>query len=276
MVLSRGKPVARISPILQHQDEREVSRRILLSRLEKCRAARYAGFFSLLACDGLPIIPRRTQITCRKTVCSSACLITTTVTWDQCELQFIIRKTCTRHGCHCCRSAPQGLLCDIGAPGRDANWLRVNWDVRSGTQCRHARAGISHPNVRHISDEEREPAAALLSCFCPGQLEAFARSRAVVVTLRERRRMKLSENLEWETLVFSVPDDTGRSAAATPRYCQRSQVLILQARFELTRIAEGLPGIVSRRTDEFVEIPFGAGLYWLKQSGRWCCSIGFR
>ncbi len=36
-ILSRGKPVAMISPVEQHQDEREVSRRALLARLEKCK-----------------------------------------------------------------------------------------------------------------------------------------------------------------------------------------------------------------------------------------------
>src|SRR5690606_4050612 len=33
----------------------------------------------------------------------------------------------------------------------------------------------------------------------------------------------------------------------------------------LTRIAEGAPGMVTRRTDDWVEIPFGlVGLYWLR------------
>lgn len=33
----------------------------------------------------------------------------------------------------------------------------------------------------------------------------------------------------------------------------------------LVRLAETAPGIVTERTDEYVEIPFGAvGLYWLK------------
>src|SRR6056297_1142426 len=123
--------------------------------------------------------------------------------------------------------------------------------------------------LRHGSDEEENQRRG----FHPvnaGEIEKLARSRAVVVTLRERRPDTSGrEHLEWETVVVSVPDDgTGslpllRHVIVNDRKSSSYKLGLLRV---LTRIAECLPGIVSRRTDDDVEIPFGVvGLYWLKQ-----------
>lgn len=123
--------------------------------------------------------------------------------------------------------------------------------------------------LRHGSDDEENRRRGFYS-VCASELEAFARSRAVIVTLRERRPDAGGrEHLAWETVVVSMPDDgTGslpvlRHVIVNDRKSSSYKLGLLRV---LTRIAEGLPGIVSKRTDDVVEIPFGAvGLYWLKQ-----------
>lgn len=123
--------------------------------------------------------------------------------------------------------------------------------------------------LRHGSDAEEN----LQRGFHPvsaEELEAFARSRAVVVTLRERHPdVGGRGHVEWETVVLSLPDDgTGslpllRHVIVNDRKTSSYKLGLLRV---LVRIAEGLPGIVSRRTEDWVEIPFGiVGLYWLKQ-----------
>ena len=76
-------------------------------------------------------------------------------------------------------------------------------------------------------------------------------------------------NLTWETLVFAMPyDGTGslpllRHAIVNDNKSSTYKLGLLRT---LVRLAETAPGLVIERTDDYVDIPFGAvGLYWLKQ-----------
>ena len=102
-----------------------------------------------------------------------------------------------------------------------------------------------------------------------GELENYARQRALAQVLNNGSEDHLARsNVRWETLVFQLPDD-GTGSLPLLRHIivndDKSATYKLGLLRTLIRIAEGAPGMVTRRTDDTVEIPFGlVGLYWLK------------
>lgn len=102
-----------------------------------------------------------------------------------------------------------------------------------------------------------------------GELEAFSRQRALARVFCAGSEDHLDRpNVRWETLVFKLPDD-GTGSLPILRHIivndDKSATYKLGMLRALLRIAEGAPGMVTRRTDDIVEIPFGlVGLYWLK------------
>ena len=131
-----------------------------------------------------------------------------------------------------------------------------------------APGGILVFTLRHGKDEQEN----IERGFNPvnsSELEALARQRALarVFYTGSKDHMDRS-NVHWETLVFKLPDD-GTGSLPLLRHIivndDKSATYKLGLLRTLIRIAEGAPGMVLRRTDDIVEIPFGlVGLYWLK------------
>lgn len=101
------------------------------------------------------------------------------------------------------------------------------------------------------------------------ELEALARRRALL-TLQVARDEDRSgrDAVWWETLVFRVPDD-GTGALPLLRHVivndDKSSTYKLGLLRAVTRIADGVPGMVLNRSDEWVDVPLGlVGLYWIK------------
>ena len=104
--------------------------------------------------------------------------------------------------------------------------------------------------------------------FNANQILAYARERALVNNPRPREPDIERENIEWDTLVFKLPDD-GTGSLPLLRHIivndDKSSSYKLGLLRVLIRIAEGAPGMVIERNDDWVEIPFGlVGLYWIK------------
>ena len=190
-----------------------------------------------------------------------------------------------------------GFACDIGAgSGRDSNWLAAQgWEVVAvePSALRDQAARDSHqrvvwmndalPDLRtlralgrrfdlillsavwiHVAPKSRERAFRILS-------ELLGPSGLLVITLRSRTTQPdlRRPNLKWETLVFAMPDD-GTGSLPLLRHVivndNKSSTYKLGLLRTLVRLAETAPGLVIERTDDYVDIPFGAvGLYWLKQ-----------
>ena len=102
-----------------------------------------------------------------------------------------------------------------------------------------------------------------------GELEKLAKQRALAQVFYEGSEDHLDRSkVHWETLVFQLPDD-GTGSLPLLRHIivndDKTATYKLGLLRALIRIAEGAPGMVTRRTDDIVEIPFGlVGLYWLK------------
>ncbi len=101
------------------------------------------------------------------------------------------------------------------------------------------------------------------------ELIGYANRRAIALRSRSTRPDLKRPGLSWETLVFAMPDD-GTGSLPLLRHVivndDKSSTYKLGLLRTLVRIAETAPGLVIKRTDDHVEIPFGAvGLYWLKQ-----------
>ena len=101
------------------------------------------------------------------------------------------------------------------------------------------------------------------------ELIGYANRRAIALCRRSTRPDLRRPGIEWETLVFAMPDD-GTGSLPLLRHVivndDKSSTYKLGLLRTLVRIAETAPGLVIERTDHHVKIPFGAvGLYWLKQ-----------
>lgn len=102
-----------------------------------------------------------------------------------------------------------------------------------------------------------------------GELEALARSRALVTLHAANDDDQLGRaDVCWETIVFRLPDD-GTGSLPLLRHVivndDKSSTYKLGLLRAVTRIADSVPGMVLKRTDEWVEIPLGlVGLYWIK------------
>jgi len=103
----------------------------------------------------------------------------------------------------------------------------------------------------------------------PDELPAFAKQRALVLVERQSSEDALGrEEVSWETLCFRLPDD-GTGSLPLLRHIivndNKSASYKLGLFRTLIRIAEGAPGLLLARNDDWVEIPFGAvGLFWIK------------
>ena len=101
------------------------------------------------------------------------------------------------------------------------------------------------------------------------ELEALARRRALVTLQVEREDDELGRTgVWWETLVFRLPDD-GTGSLPLLRHVivndDKSSTYKLGLLRTVTRIADGVPGMVLERTDDWVDLPLGlVGLYWIK------------
>ena len=131
-----------------------------------------------------------------------------------------------------------------------------------------APGGILVFTLRQASDEQEN----LERGFYPvsiGELETFARQRALVREFYEGSEDHLARsNVRWETLVFKLLDD-GTGSLPLLRHIivndDKSATYKLGLLRALIRIAEGAPGMVTKRTDGAVEIPFGlVGLFWIR------------
>ena len=105
------------------------------------------------------------------------------------------------------------------------------------------------------------------------ELEHLAHQRALVnITPSESRGIRQDcqgrDEVTWETVCLQLPDD-GTGALPVLRHIivndQKSSTYKLGLLRVITRIADGLPGMVTGRTDHNVTVPFGLiGLYWLR------------
>ncbi len=131
-----------------------------------------------------------------------------------------------------------------------------------------APGGILVFTLRHGTDDQ-ENVGRGFHRVSSGELENFARQRALAQMFYTGSDDHLARpNIRWETLVFKLPDD-GTGSLPLLRHIivndDKSATYKLGLLRTLIRIAEGAPGMVSRRNDDTVEIPFGlVGLYWLK------------
>ena len=101
------------------------------------------------------------------------------------------------------------------------------------------------------------------------ELIGHANRRAIALRSRTTQPDLRRPSLTWETLVFAMPDD-GTGSLPLLRHVivndNKSSTYKLGLLRTLVRLAETAPGLVIERTDDYVDIPFGAvGLYWLKQ-----------
>ncbi len=101
------------------------------------------------------------------------------------------------------------------------------------------------------------------------ELIGFANHRAIALRSHTTQPDLTRPGIHWETLVFAMPDD-GTGSLPLLRHVivndNKSSTYKLGLLRTLVRLAETAPGLVIARTDDYVEIPFGAvGLYWLKQ-----------
>ena len=101
------------------------------------------------------------------------------------------------------------------------------------------------------------------------ELIGHANRRAIALRSRTTRPDLRRPKLKWETLVFAMPDD-GTGSLPLLRHVivndNKSSTYKLGLLRTLVRLAETAPGLIIERTDDYVDIPFGAvGLYWLKQ-----------
>ena len=129
-------------------------------------------------------------------------------------------------------------------------------------------SGVLVISLRHGGDEQENRERGFHTVPADEVME-FAKRRAVALTGRFSAPDHSREHVTWETLIFTVPDD-GTGSLPLLRHIivndDKSSSYKLGLLRVLTRIAESAPGIVVKRTDDYVDIPLGiVGLYWLKQ-----------
>ncbi len=129
-------------------------------------------------------------------------------------------------------------------------------------------SGVLVISLRHGSDkiENRERGFRAVSS---DEILIYAKSRALALTSHSKTPDPNRPHVQWETLVFRMPDD-GTGSLPLLRHIivndDKSSSYKLGLLRVLTRIAEGSPGAVTKRTDDYVEIPLGlVGLYWIRQ-----------
>ncbi len=129
-------------------------------------------------------------------------------------------------------------------------------------------SGVLVITIRHGKDEAENRLRGFHEAS-GDELQGLAKQRALALTGRFTEPDKSRSHVNWETLVFTMPDD-GVGSLPLLRHIivndDKSSSYKLGLLRVLTRIAEGAPGAVCHRTDDYVDIPLGlVGLYWLKQ-----------
>ena len=128
--------------------------------------------------------------------------------------------------------------------------------------------GVLVITLRHGSDAQENKQRGFHKVPAEEVL-GYARSRAVALTNRLSMPDQSRDYVNWETLVFTMPDD-GTGSLPLLRHIivndDKSSSYKLGLLRVLTRVAESAPGAVVNRTDDYVEVPLGIiGLFWLKQ-----------
>lgn len=101
------------------------------------------------------------------------------------------------------------------------------------------------------------------------EIEQLAKRRALsLLSVSRQSDEQGRRQVSWETLVMALPDD-GTGSLPLLRHIivndEKAATYKLGLLRTLIRIADGVPGMVLRHTDDYVEVPFGlVGLYWLK------------
>ena len=131
-----------------------------------------------------------------------------------------------------------------------------------------APGGLVVFTLRH-GDDEQENIERGFHPVSSGELELFAKHRALAqVPCKGSEDHLARSHVHWKTLVFKLPDD-GTGSLPLLRHIivndDKSATYKLGLLRALIRIAEGAPGMVTARTDNEVEIPFGlVGLSWIR------------
>lgn len=128
-------------------------------------------------------------------------------------------------------------------------------------------SGLLVISLRHGRDDEENRTRGFHPVSAD-ELIRYARNRAISLRGQYEHPDRSRDHVNWEWLVFEMPDD-GTGNLPLLRHVivndDKSSTYKLGLLRTLVRLAETAPGIVTARTDEYVEIPFGAvGLYWLK------------
>ena len=100
------------------------------------------------------------------------------------------------------------------------------------------------------------------------QVQILAQGRALAPKVIIRQPDVTRTGIEWDCMAFVLPDD-GSGSLPLLRHIivndNKSASYKLGLLRALIRIAEGAPGMVTKRDEAWVEIPFGlVALYWLK------------
>ncbi len=132
-------------------------------------------------------------------------------------------------------------------------------------------SGLIVITLRHGQDKEENQARGFHPVTAE-ELIGYANQRAVAFKGRSEDDDLARSHVRWETLVFEMPDD-GTGSLPLLRHViindNKSSTYKLGLLRVLVRIAESAPGIVIKRTDDYVDIPFGVvGLYWIQQYRR--------
>ena len=130
------------------------------------------------------------------------------------------------------------------------------------------RSGLLVFSLRHSDDVEEQIERGFVSVDSD-ELIQLANQHAISHRGDYRDLSDLTrEHIRWDWQIFEMPDD-GTGNLSLLRHIivndDKSSSYKLGLLRTLVKLAEVAPGIVTKRTDEYVEIPFGAvGLYWLK------------
>ena len=129
-------------------------------------------------------------------------------------------------------------------------------------------SGLLVVSLRHGSDESEN----LERGFYPVYSEELIRYANQQAIGHRAQYMSLQDDsnahIKWDWQIFEMPDD-GTGNLPLLRHIivndNKSSSYKLGLLRTLIKLAETAPGVVTRRTDEYVEVPFGAvGLYWIR------------
>ena len=132
-------------------------------------------------------------------------------------------------------------------------------------------SGLLVVTLRQGQDQEENQARGFHPVSAE-ELIGYGNQRAVAFKGRSEDGDLARSHVRWETLVFEMPDD-GTGSLPLLRHViindNKSSTYKLGLLRVLVRIAESAPGIVIKRTDDYVDIPFGVvGLFWIQQYRR--------